>query len=88
MNKQDQYQLPEWFEGEVYNKGGTVQNVFTGEKYILNNLELSMYDFIMGSQMIMELNPGNIEQPYIDEFHKGLKWFRESNPKAYMVLLD
>ena len=44
----------------------------------LNNLELSMYDLIMGSQMV---------QKY-DLTRKGLDWFRKANPKAYMVLLD
>jgi hypothetical protein len=38
--------LPSWFNGELYEEGGTVQNRFSGEKYELNNVELSMYDFV------------------------------------------
>ena len=43
--------LPKWFNGTIYDKGDTVTNPFSGEEYKLTNLELSMYDFIIGSQM-------------------------------------
>ena len=38
--------LPKWFKGQVYPKGGSVTNPFSGEEYYLNAQELSMYDFI------------------------------------------
>ena len=38
--------LPKWFDGDVYTKGGTVENIITGEPAELNANELSMYDFI------------------------------------------
>ena len=41
--------LPKWFNGTIYEEGETVTNPFSGETYELNNLELSMYDLIMGS---------------------------------------
>ncbi|MDA7616817.1 hypothetical protein N8579_00400 [bacterium] len=88
MNKADTFQLPDWFDGEVYDEGKTVTNPFSGEEYTLNNIELSMYDFIMGSQYIIELTSDAIPQTYIDQFRKGLKWFRETNPEAYKILLD
>jgi len=81
MNKQ---QLPKWFKGEIYKDGATVHNRFSGEEYELNNIELSMYDFVMGSTVVMELGL----DVNIDELRKGLDWFRKHNPKAYMVLLD
>ena len=81
MNKQ---QLPKWFKGEIYKDGATVYNRFSGEEYELNNVELSMYDFVMGSTVVMELGL----DVNIDELRKGLDWFRKHNPKAYMVLLD
>ena len=71
-------QLPKWFDGTVYETGETVTNPFSGDTYELNNLELSMYDLIMGSQIV---------QKY-DLTRKGLDWFRKANPKAYQVLLD
>ena len=80
--------LPKWFKGMCYEKGGTVINPFSGEEYELNNVELSMYDFIIGSQMVFELAPHTVSQEKIDDFQKGLSWFRKNNTEAYMVLLD
>ena len=80
--------LPAWFEGMQYDKGDTVKNIFSGEEYELNATELSMYDFIMGSQMVMEMTPKMITPKAVKDFQKGLDWFRKNNSKAYMVLLD
>ena len=78
--------LPKWFKGEVYTKGDTVKNPFSGETYELNAEELSMYDFIMGSQMCF--NMGMTNNKIIDEHNKGLRWFSKNNIEAYMILLD
>ena len=43
---------PKWFKGQIYSEGGEVRNPFSGETYELNGLELSLYDFIIGSQMV------------------------------------
>jgi len=85
--------LPKWFNGTIYDKGETVTNPFSGDQYKLTNLELSMYDFIMGAQMVFaihqEKQPNKpISDKLIDEFEKALSWFRKNNGKAYMVLLD
>ena len=78
-------QLPKWFNGTVYDKGETVTNPFSGENYELNNLELSMYDFVMGCAMM----PSNLlSDKIIKNWQDGLSWFRKHNSKAYMVLLD
>ena len=71
-------QLPKWFDGQVYSEGDTVSNPFTGDSVELTAEELSMYDLIMGAQM---LNQWKVMQ-------KGLSWFRRENAEAYMVLLD
>ncbi len=78
--------LPEWFDGDIYEEGGKVRNPFSGEEYELTPEELSMYDFIMGSQMILEM--GMTNEKMISDFRKGRDWFRENNKEAYMVLLD
>jgi len=80
--------LPAWFEGMQYDKGDTVKNPFSGEEYELNATELSMYDFIIGSQYVMEMMPRTMTPKAIKDFQKGLDWFRKNNSKAYMVLLD
>ena len=79
--------LPKWFNGELYEKGETVQNRFSGEEYELNNVELSMYDFILGATIVLEM-AGGYKHTNVDELRKGLDWFRMNNADAYMVLLD
>jgi len=79
--------LPKWFNGEVYKDGATVQNRFSGEEYELNNIELSMYDFIMGATQMAEMGIFNTPH-HIQEIKKGLDWFRKNNAEAYMILLD
>ncbi len=86
-SKTKKQQKPKWFEGEVYTEGGEVQNPFSGETYELNGLELSLYDFIIGCQMIFDVT-GVYDQKQINEFQKALTWFRVNNPEAYYVLLD
>ena len=87
MSTKVKAKLPSWFHGELYEEGGTVQNRFSGEECKLNNVELSMYDFIMGATMACEMGMFNTPH-HIQELRKGLNWFRKNNPKAYMVLLD
>jgi len=84
MKKQE---LPKWFRGELYEKGDTVRNRFSGDEYKLNNVELSMYDFIIGSTMVLEMS-GGYKHTDVNELRKGLDWFRKNNTEAYMVLLD
>ena len=83
MTKQE---LPKWFNGELYKKGDTVTNPFSGQSYELTAEELSMYDFIMGMNQLMEL--GMYAPKGIDDMRKGLNWFRKNNVEAYYVLLD
>ena len=86
MSTKVKAKLPLWFNGELYEEGGTVRNRFSGEEYELNNVELSMYDYIMGATMMYEM--GMHHDNLVTELRKGLDWFRKHNPKAYMVLLD
>ena len=81
-------ELPKWFidgGGQVYSAGDSVENIFSGQKIDLNNLELSMYDYIKGAELVAyQTNDSGI----IRKFNKALGWFRKANPEAYMVLLD
>ena len=78
--------LPKWFNGSHYSDGDTVTNPFSREKIYLNRTELSIYDFIMGAQMLFDMEMS--DKSILKDFHKGLDWFRKNNPKAYMILLD
>ena len=84
MKKQE---LPKWFKGEVYDKGGIVKNPFSNVVYKLNNIELTLYDFIMGSTYTAEMGIFNTPH-HVKQLRKGLDWFRKNNAEAYMVLLD
>lgn len=77
---------PEWFNGQVYEKGAKVQNRFGGESCELNALELSIYDYVIGASNMVEL--GMHHDKLITDLRKGLDWFKQYNAKAYMVLLD
>ena len=79
-------QLPKWFKGELYEEGAVVQNRFGGDSIELNNIELSMYDFVIGCSIMTEM--GSRDAKLITELRKGLDWFRMNNAEAYMVLLD
>tara|TARA_Y100001963_G_C6553992_1_gene341114 strand:- start:81 stop:362 length:282 start_codon:yes stop_codon:yes gene_type:complete len=93
MKKRKQV-IPKWFNGAVYQEGTTVQNPFSGESCKLNALELSIYDFIMGANLVLEdaydkkLEPNEKLGKITKDLYKGLDWFREHNAKAYMILLD
>ena len=78
--------LPEWFDGQVYEEGDTVTNPFSGEKYKLTGEELTMYDYIKGTEMIVQM--GMTTPQMVADLHKSLEWFRVNNNEAYKVLLD
>ena len=87
MIKEKEQKLPKWFNGELYEEGATVQNRFSGEECELNAMELSMYDFVIGSTIVLDM-AGGYKHTDVDELRKGLDWFRTHNAAAYMVLLD
>jgi len=86
MKEFDKQKLPKWFNGELYNEGAEVKNRFSGDSCQLNNVELSMYDFIVGTQLCFEM--GMQDKKMISDFQNGLRWFRKNNSDAYMILLD
>ena len=86
--KTKEQKIPKWFQGMIYENGEKVTNSFSGDSYELNALELSIYDYIMGSQYVFEVAPKTVTQKQIGEFQKALTWFRVNNTEAYMVLLD
>ena len=69
-------------------RGDTVTNQFSGADFELSPHELSMYDFIIGTQLMMELSPKLATPAHINDFHKAISWFRSANVDAYYVLLD
>lgn len=88
MTKIKEQQIPKWFKGMIYDSGEEVTNPFSGASYTLNALELSIYDFIIGSQRVFEIAPKTVTTKQVNDFHKALNWFRKNNVEAYMILLD
>ena len=43
---------PNWFDGNIYENGGVVIVESSGEEFELNNLELSIYDFLCGVHVV------------------------------------
>lgn len=88
MNKEEvKEQLPNWFNGNVYELGDEVINPYSNESALLDAAELSMYDVIKGAEMVMLMGVANIDS-CIDVIDQGKDWFLARNPKAYMILLD
>jgi len=87
MKELDRQKLPKWFNGELYDEGAEVRNRFSGDSCQLNNVELSMYDFIMGATQMYEMGMFNSPK-HGQDLRKGLDWFRKNNAEAYMILLD
>ena len=85
--KKTKQEKPKWFNGEIYDEGAEVTNRFGGDSCYLNNVELSIYDFIIGASDMVEMGIFNTPK-HIQDLRKGLDWFRKNNGKAYMVLLD
>ena len=84
MSTKTKQKLPSWFDGELYEEGDTVSNPYSGEEIELTAVELSMYDFVMGSVIMSEMGMMDV----IPNLRRGLDWFRTHNATAYMVLLD
>jgi len=67
------------FKCEIYDtEPQFVSNPFTGEKCLLAPDSIAVYDTIKGSELIEDY----------ETVRKGLDWFMDNEPKAYMILLD
>lgn len=56
----------------------SVKNPFSGETYTLTPEEVAVYDYLKGCELMGDYKG----------VRKGLDWFMDNNPEAYMVLLD
>ena len=82
MKNKVRQQLPDWFDGEVYEIGDEVRNPFSGDTCLLTAAELSMYDLVKGAEMVLH------QDECIRIMQDGGDWILANNPQAYMTLLD
>jgi hypothetical protein len=81
-------QLPDWFDGEVYDEGDEVRDPFTGTTFVLDAAELSMYDLIKGAEMVLNMGIAADKDNLIDIIRKGEAWFKAKNLDAHNKLLS
>ena len=72
MSTKTKQKLPKWFNGSLYSEGDTVANQFTGEEIELTNVELSLYDFIMGCNMLFARGSNRVNDDMIGEVEDEL----------------
>jgi len=77
--KNSNTEVPKWFKGIIFQNGKTVTNPFSGATVELNNVEYSIYDFII---TLSDLGM------YHKDFDRARYWFAEVNSNAYMELID
>lgn len=73
------------FKCHVGTQPETVKNIFGGESITIPADAVAVYDVLMGYQMLAEKS--GLEEHW-QIVRDGLDWFRQHEPKAYMVLLD
>ena len=78
--------LPKWFKGKIYKEGETITNPYSGVKSTLTAEELSMYDYIRGVQLFLDM--GHKDKNIIKDFQKGINWLKENNLQAYNNLVE
>jgi hypothetical protein len=66
------------FECEVLDHPEEITNPFSGVKVTLPPDAVAVYDCIKGAEMLGKF----------DKVQKGIDWFINNEPKAYMTLLD
>jgi len=80
--------LPNWFKWPIYDKGDKVTNPISEETITLTAEELSMLDLVKGAEMAIAMGMASNVGELSEVMVKGLKWFKETNPEAYRILLD
>ena len=66
------------FAVTVGTESEVISNPFSGEKIELDPVAVAVYDCIKGAEVLGDY----------DIVRKGIDWFIEHYPEAYMVLLD
>lgn len=82
-----QQEIPECFDGELYEDGGEVFGPVFNEVCKLNRTELFIYDSVLGSATLLAMGINNDEETK-RKVELGLEWFKENNIKAHQILME
>ena len=82
--------LPKWFDGEELKEGSVVKNAITNEECELNNIELSMWNFMRNTALLsrLENKDKEIDELDLSFLNKGCKWFEKNNKNAWEILCN
>ena len=85
------YNIPD-MKTQTDNRTEERKNRFTGQSIMLTKEEANKHDAIFINELQATIEDKERDDVGISKFwefvRRDLDWFREHNPKAYMVLLD
>jgi len=88
MKSEVKKQLPDWFDGEVYDEGDEISIPYTGELCLLDAAELSMYDLVKGAELVLQMGVATDVDGCHDIIQNGKAWFKTKNLDAFIKLLS
>ena len=99
LNELERLNIPDWFKGPFYTKGGVSTSKLTEKKYNLNALEKSIFTEIQYNtgliQIVSEsdnISRESFNNPYFEYLvqvvDEGTEWFKKNNSDAYNKLFE
>lgn len=99
LNELERLNIPDWFKGPFYTKGGISTSKLTEKKYNLNALEKSIFTEIQYNtgliQIVSEsdnISRESFNNPYFEYLvqvvDEGTEWFKKNNSDAYNKLFE
>jgi len=83
--RQQEQNLPDWFQGNLYSTGDKVRNQLTGDSFWLTNVELSLYDYYQGLRYLMDVR--GYDPEFAADVVKLERWFLQNNKNAHQALI-
>ncbi len=97
LTEKQRENVPVWFQGPFYKRGGKVTSKATGKEYKLNALEKSIFTEIQYNTAIIEIFSEKNDRSYFSNpffsymvtvVDEGTEWFKNNNSKAYNTLFE
>ena len=84
--RQQEQNLPDWFQGNLYSTGGKIRNPKSGDSFWLTNVELSLYDYYKGLKYLMDVR--GYDPEFAADVVKLERWFLQNNKNAHQALIN